>query len=198
VIYIGRMKQRHRGGLGRHGEMNERSDRHHHHHHSEHHHRGRHRGGRGRLFDYGELRLVLLSLIADEPRHGYEVIKLIEERSGGSYDPSPGVIYPTLSWLDDMGYARIDAEDGGRKRYSITKEGKSFLDANRASADELIARLAVNEGRGRHGVPSPVLRAMENFRVAMRLRLKQGNLDEAASQKIATALDEAAKIVEKA
>jgi DNA-binding PadR family transcriptional regulator len=149
------------------------------------------------LFDYGELRLVLLALIAEERRHGYEVIKLIEERSGGSYGPSPGVIYPTLSWLDDMGYAQIESEDGGRKRYSITKEGRAFLDANRAIADELLARLSSNGGNRPNDVPSPVIRAMENVKTAMRLRLKRGPLDEASSDKIAMALDAVVKIVEK-
>ncbi len=67
-------------------------------------------------------------MIAEQPCHGYELIKAIEETFGGRYSPSPGVIYPTLAWLDDMGYAAIEAEDGGRKRYSITAEGEAFLD----------------------------------------------------------------------
>src|SRR5262245_43980001 len=113
------MKHRHMGGRGRHFTHPDNL--------SEHHHGGRHRhhhGGRrsGRLFDYGELRLLLLAMIAGRPRHGYELIKAIEERFGGSYTPSPGVIYPTLSWLDDMGYVAIEAEEAGRKRYRITSE----------------------------------------------------------------------------
>src|SRR4051812_30777633 len=79
-----------------------------HHHRGRHHqhHRGRHGG---RLFDYGELRLLVLAMIAEQPRHGYELMQVIEERTGGSYSPSPGVIYPTLSWLEDMGYAHVEA-----------------------------------------------------------------------------------------
>ena len=92
------------------------------------------------LFDYGELRLLLLAMIAERPCHGYELIKAIEERFGGSYTPSPGVIYPTLSWLDDMGYAAIEAEEAGRKHYRITSEGEAFLVANREAADALLAR----------------------------------------------------------
>ena len=131
------MKHRQMGGRGRHFTNPDNL--------SEHHHRGRHRhhhGGRhgGRLFDYGELRLLLLAMIAERPRHGYELIKAIEERFGGSYTPSPGVMYPTLSWLDDMGYAAIEAEEGGRKRYRITTEGEAFLVANRAAADALLSR----------------------------------------------------------
>src|ERR1044072_6068887 len=114
------MKARHRDGSGRHSSRShgpsghhgpDQRDRHNHHHHG-------HRSG-GRLFDYGELRLLILALIAEQPRHGYELIKSIEERFGGRYTPSPGVIYPTLSWLEDMGYAAVEAEAAGRKRYSL-------------------------------------------------------------------------------
>ncbi len=157
-------------------------------------HRGRGRGGR--LFDYGELRLLLLAIIADAPSHGYELIKTIEERFGGSYSPSPGVIYPTLSWLDDMGYAVIEPAEGGRKRYSITPEGKAFLAANRATIDALMARAGKGRG-GREGVPAPVVRAMENLKLAMRLRLRRGEVSEEAAEAIAAALDRAAQTVEK-
>ncbi|MCR6502195.1 PadR family transcriptional regulator [Shinella sp. CPCC 101442] len=166
-------------------------------------HRGRHhgpgRGGRhgGRLFDYGELRLLLLAIISDAPSHGYELIKTVEERFGGSYSPSPGVIYPTLSWLDDMGYAVIEPAEGGRKRYSITQEGKAFLAANRAAIDELMARAGGGGPGGREGVPAPVVRAMENLKLALRLRLRRGDLDATSAEAIAAALDLAAQTVEK-
>lgn len=160
-------------------------------------HRGR--GGRhgGRLFDYGELRLLLLAIIADAPSHGYELIKTVEDRFGGSYSPSPGVIYPTLAWLDDMGYTVIEPAEGGRKRYSITPEGEAFLAANRAAIDELMARAGHRGPGGREGVPAPVVRAMENLKLAMRLRLRRGEMSEEASEAIAAALDLAAKTVEK-
>jgi len=166
-------------------------------------HRGRHhgpgRGGRhgGRLFDYGELRLLLLAIISDAPSHGYELIKTVEDRFGGSYSPSPGVIYPTLSWLDDMGYAAIEPAEGGRKRYSITPEGKAFLTANRSAIDDLMARAGGGGPGGREGVPAPVVRAMENLKLALRLRLKRGDLDAASAEAIAAALDLAAQTVEK-
>ncbi|WP_439617644.1 PadR family transcriptional regulator [Shinella sp.] len=160
-------------------------------------HRGR--GGRhgGRLFDYGELRLLLLAIIADAPSHGYELIKTVEDRFGGSYSPSPGVIYPTLAWLDDMGYTVIEPAEGGRKRYRITPEGEAFLAANRAAIDELMARAGHRGPGGREGVPAPVVRAMENLKLAMRLRLRRGEMSEEASEAIAAALDLAAKTVEK-
>jgi DNA-binding PadR family transcriptional regulator len=147
------------------------------------------------VLDYGELRLLLLAMIAERPSHGYELIKTIEERFGGSYTPSPGVIYPTLAWLDDMGYARIEAEEGGRKRYGMTPEGEAFLAANRAAADELLARAGAGEGRG--AIPAPILRAMENLKVALRLRLRRADLDPTTADAIAAALDAAAQTVER-
>jgi DNA-binding PadR family transcriptional regulator len=181
------MKHRGRGGGG--PPDDDPAGAHHHHHGHGH---GRHHG---RLFEYGELRLLLLAMIADRPRHGYELMKLIEERMGGSYSPSPGVIYPTLAWLDDMGYATLDSEQAARKRYCITPEGESFLLANRAAADELLARAAGAAG-GADPVPAPIVRAMENLKLAMRLRLKRA-VDEKASQDIAAVLDAAAKAVER-
>jgi DNA-binding PadR family transcriptional regulator len=161
---------------------------HHHHHH-------RHRGRRGgRVFDYGELRLLALAMIAEQPRHGYELMKAIEERMGGAYTPSPGVIYPTLSWLEDMGYAVVKTDDSSRKRYRITAEGEAFLAANRASADALLSRVGTGEA---DPVPAPIVRGMENLKLALRLRLRRGALDREAAEKIAAALDVAAQVVER-
>jgi DNA-binding PadR family transcriptional regulator len=189
LTYIDLMRHRHADGPGRHFPSPEDV--------ADHcQHRGAHRGHRHgrRLFDYGELRLLLLAMIAERPRHGYELIKAVEERFGGSYSPSPGVIYPTLSWLEDMGYAAIDAEEGGRKRYRITPEGEAFLVANRAAADALLSRIGP---AGPGAVPAPVVRAMENLKLAMRLRLWRGPLDPATAESIAAALDAAAQTVER-
>jgi DNA-binding PadR family transcriptional regulator len=184
--------------FGRHRDHDDRDDypghRGQHHHERGHHHR---RGRHGRLFDYGELRILLLAMIAERARHGYELIKAIEERMGGSYTPSPGVIYPTLSWLEDMGYVSLDTEEAGRKRYSITSEGEAFLVANRAAADDLLARGSSPQADGPDRVPAPVVRAMENLKMAMRLRLRQGPINPEAAENIAAALDEAVKKVER-
>jgi DNA-binding PadR family transcriptional regulator len=190
------MKQhRHRDGSGHHFTSDDLSD-HHPHHHGKHY--GRHRGHRGgRLFDYGELRFLLLAMIDEQPRHGYELIKAIEERFGGSYTPSPGVIYPTLSWLDDMGYAQVDVEEAGRKRYRVTAEGKAFLAANRAAVDELMVRASAAGADGVVSVPAPVIRAMGNLKLALRLRFRRGPVDQAAADTIAAALDAAAQTVER-
>jgi DNA-binding PadR family transcriptional regulator len=161
------------------------------------HHRHRRGGRSGRLFDYGELRFLLLAVIAEQPRHGYELIKLIEERVGGSYSPSPGVIYPTLSWLDDMGYASLEVQEGGRKLYHLTSEGQSFLAANQNAVAELLARISAVVSEGSEHLPDTVMRAMKNLKMAMRLRIGRGNIDEDAANKITAALDVAAQAVEK-
>lgn len=159
------------------------------------HRRGRHR--RGRLFDYGELRLLILAMIAESPCHGYEVIKTIEERFGGSYSPSPGVIYPTLAWLDDMRYAAVEAEQGGRKRYRITGEGEAFLTANKQAVEDLLARRARPDEGGREDAPDPIVRAMENLKLALRLRLRRGSMETETAEGIAAAIDAAAQAVER-
>jgi DNA-binding PadR family transcriptional regulator len=158
--------------------------------------RGEHRHG-GRPFDYGELRLVVLTLIRERPRHGYDLMRAIEERMGGSYSPSPGVMYPTLSWLEDGGYTTVDTESAGRKRYSITPDGVAFLATNRAAIDALLVRLGSPAGGRYDGVPAPIVRGMENLKLALRLRLKHGAFDAATVDAIAAALDAAARSVER-
>lgn len=96
----------------------------------------------GRMFDQGDLKFVILQLLEEKPRHGYDIIKELEERSGGRYAPSPGTVYPTLALLEDMGYATSALEGGGRKVYSITEEGKKYLAENQATVDDVFERLA--------------------------------------------------------
>lgn len=132
-------------------------------------------------------------MISEQPSYGYELMKTIEERFGGSYSPSPGVIYPTLSWLDDMGYVAVDAEEGNRKRFRITDQGEAFLLANREAADALMARAAPC---GHDVRPAPIIRAMENLKLALRLRFQRGRIDQASAETIAAALDAAAQKVE--
>lgn len=105
---------------------------------------GRSRGGprAGRVFDQGDLKYVILQLLAEKPRHGYEVIKAIEERFGGAYSPSPGTVYPTLTMLEDMSYARVTPEEGGKKVYEITDEGRKYLEENRSAVDDIFSRIS--------------------------------------------------------
>ena len=199
-MYIGAMHHTHGHGFGRRfarppQDREDGLDDRHEHRHGQGPHRHRHGCGRRRPFDHGELRLLALSMIAAEPRHGYELMKGIEERLGGTYSPSPGVIYPTLAWLEDMGFVALDVAEAGRKRYRVTAEGEAFLAANRPALEALEARLGGTEGRP--GVPAPVIRAMENLKLALRLRLVRGPLEPASAEAIATALDAAALAVER-
>ncbi len=161
---------------------------------------GRGGGGGGRVFGHGGLRFVLLQLIADKPAHGYELIKAIEDRLGGSYAPSPGVVYPTLTLLEEMGYLSVEtADNGGRKRYSITDSGQEFLAANRETADAMMSRMSGGvDGAGpRGGRPPQVTRAIENLKLAMRMRLSGTPPTEQQAHDFAAVLDSAAQQIEK-
>jgi DNA-binding PadR family transcriptional regulator len=163
-----------------------------------HRHHHRHGGRAGRLFEHGDLRFIVLELIAEKPRHGYEIIKAIEDRLGGGYSPSPGVVYPTLTLLEELGYATVTATEGSRKLYAITEEGRAFLAANRATVDALFARMAeIGADRASSHAPQ-LIRAMENLKMAMRLRTSGGPLSESQIDAIAAALDTAAHAIERA
>jgi DNA-binding PadR family transcriptional regulator len=95
----------------------------------------------GRMLAQGDLRLLALALIADQPRHGYEIIKLLEEKTAGWYSPSPGIVYPTLTYLEEAGYVTAETE-GSKKRYSITDEGRAYLEQNRDFVDAVLERLS--------------------------------------------------------
>ncbi|HEV2098673.1 MAG TPA: PadR family transcriptional regulator [Stellaceae bacterium] len=162
-------------------------------------HRGGGRGGRlGRVFDHGDLRYVLLHLIAEKPRHGYELIKAIEEQFGGMYSPSPGVIYPTLTLLEELGYLRPEAAEGTTRRlYSITEEGAAFLAANRPLVDAILARMA-EISRVYAGGPAPeIRRALRNLEQALSIRLSRGPLDTTQVRTITEALDRVAGEIER-
>ena len=94
----------------------------------------------GRKLGAEDLQLVILALLAEKPAHGYEIIKALGERSGGFYSPSPGMVYPALTYLEEIGYASVEAE-GTRKRYQITDAGRAHLEANRNVADTMLAQL---------------------------------------------------------
>ena len=143
------------------------------------------------MFDHGELKLVVLALIAESPRHGYEIIKAIEERLAGAYSPSPGVIYPTLTLLQELGNATVEEHDG-KKRYSITEQGTQYLADNQAAVDAALARMqAVSERMGAGPAPQ-VIRALENVKLALRMRMNRGPLTAEQAKAVAEALDAAA------
>ena len=103
------------------------------------HHRGR---GMGRIFEQGDLKYVILRLLEEKPRHGYEIIKELEDRFGGAYSPSPGTVYPTLTMLEDLGYAKVTPDEGGRKVYEITPEGSAYLAEHSTTVDSIFERIA--------------------------------------------------------
>ena len=158
--------------------------------------RGRGRHGR-RMFDGGELRLVLLKLIADQPRHGYDLIRAIEEMTGGSYAPSPGVVYPTLTMLQDMDLIEEAPSEGSRKLFAVTAEGRKELAGKSGEAEALIARLADFGARERRHGSSPVARAMANLGIAIGHRLAREDDSSDIVHDIAAIIDEAAQKIEK-
>jgi DNA-binding PadR family transcriptional regulator len=95
----------------------------------------------GRMLAQGDLRLIALALIAEQPRHGYDLIKQLEEKTSGWYSPSPGIVYPTLTYLEESGHLTSQA-DGAKKLYTITEEGRAYLEENREVVDAVMSRLA--------------------------------------------------------
>lgn len=160
---------------------------------------GQGRGGRGerRVFDHGDLRLVLLWLIAEKPRSGYDLIKTIEEMVGGAYSPSPGVVYPTLTLLEEQGHIRVGATEGNKKLYEITPEGSEALKAAEPSVAAVRERIAHARARQQRESSPQIHRAIENFKLALRLRLSRGELTSEQTQAIADIIDDAARRVER-
>jgi DNA-binding PadR family transcriptional regulator len=157
---------------------------------------GRFGGREGRMFDRGELRLVILALIAEKPRYGYEIIKELGERVGGDYSPSPGVVYPTLTMLEEMGYATASQDAQGRKLYALTAQAERVLADNKAEIDAIFARFGDSDESRFAGFIS-VKRAMLNLRATLRLRLRGRAATPEQIQAIVDALDAAAKTIER-
>lgn len=164
-------------------------------------------GGRafraGRRLASGDLQVVLLALLEERPSHGYELIKALEERSGGFYSPSPGMVYPALTWLEEMGYASVAAE-GSKKLYSITDAGREYLKENRDAADAMLGQLEyigrkmgrVREIFGGFGDEDEVSREIDAARRELKEAVRAARGSSAAEQsRIAAILrDAAAKI----
>jgi len=152
-------------------------------------------GDRERLFDSGELRLVMLALVAEKPSYGYEIIKAIEERLSGGYAPSPGVVYPTLTLLEEEGYATVSSAEGSKKLYTATELGKDYLKTNQATLKAIFGRMEQASkvfGRGR----SPqIMRALMNLKFALKMRASQGNLTAEQTARVVEAIDAAAKAI---
>ena len=153
--------------------------------------------GRRRMFDAGELRLVLLKLIADQPRHGYDLIRAIEELTHGVYAPSPGVVYPTLTMLQDMGLIEEAKGEGSRKAFQITADGEAHLAEKADEVAALLERLEEAGSDQRKAGGAPIKRAVGNLLSALWHRATRDDMDEARLHEIAAILDEAAQKIER-
>lgn len=157
-------------------------------------------GGRGaRMFEQGALRIVMLHLLQEKPRHGYDMIKAIEQLVGGGYSPSPGVIYPTLTLLEEMGHASVQGEDGGKKLYTLSAEGQAYLEEKEnAELLQQVLRKFELRRQERPDADSPELRrAVQNFRMALHTRLAKGKLAKEELHAIIDIIDRAAVAVER-
>jgi DNA-binding PadR family transcriptional regulator len=156
--------------------------------------RGRWRAGR--MFGQGDLRLVILSLLEEKPRHGYEIIKALEERFGGTYAPSPGVVYPTLQLLEDQGYARIVPGPEGKKTYEITDAGRAHLAENRDMVESIFERVSKLMGHFLDEPMTEVHRAFKQVAKATYGRASDAVQNPATLNQIVEILDRAAKEIE--
>ena len=159
---------------------------------------GGRRGRRSkRMFESGELRLVLLKLIADEPRHGYDLIRAIEDLTGGEYAPSPGVVYPTLTLLQDMGLIDEAPGEGPRKAFQATDDGRAHLDERAEEVEALFERLEDLKPSARTTAGPAIGRAVKNLMTALSHRVSRDGFDEELFLEIAAILDEAAQRIER-
>ncbi|WP_028969641.1 PadR family transcriptional regulator [Sphingomonas sp. URHD0057] len=160
---------------------------------------GRGRPGRRsrRMFESGELRLVLLKLIADSPRHGYDCIRQIDELTGGEYAPSPGVIYPTLNLLTDEGLIEQLDRPGVRLAYAATDAGRAHLEERSDEVEALFQRLQDLKPSDEHATGPAIGRAVKNLMTALSHRIGRDGLDEELLHEIAAILDESAQRIER-
>jgi DNA-binding PadR family transcriptional regulator len=148
----------------------------------------------GRMFAQGDLKLVVLALVAEQPRHGYEIIKVIEEKTSGIYSPSPGIVYPTLTFLEESGYL-VSESEGSKKLYKITPEGETYLKPNRDIVETIMDRLSAFGRRA-----AKMRRAFggdaDNNRLPQVVDAAVSNLREAASKRLEADEEAETKIVE--
>jgi DNA-binding PadR family transcriptional regulator len=137
------------------------------------------RGGGGRFFGPGDLRTLLLWLIGEKPRHGYELIKAVEQLVGGAYSPSPGSVYPILNLLEDMGQIEATSSEGGKKLFAITEAGREVLKDEAAAIEGMLSRMRIMaRSMGGMRPPEEVIQAMHTLRTALGLHQRGWSEDE--------------------
>jgi DNA-binding PadR family transcriptional regulator len=154
-------------------------------------------GRRGKRFSGDELRLMVLALLAEGPQHGYQLIRAFTEKSGEAYAPSPGVLYPLLALLADMGLAEEIEGNGARRSFALTQAGKAEIEAKQAELEAAFARLAAMAEQATRTDAAPVRRAMMNLRTATMQRLVREGGDNELALKVAKLLDDAAQAIER-
>jgi DNA-binding PadR family transcriptional regulator len=161
------------------------------------HHHDRDSGSRGpKMFEAGALRYIVLQMIAEQPRHGYEIIKDIEQRTGGGYAPSPGVIYPLLSMLEDLGHVVV-TQGSNKKLHTITAEGQAFLDDNRGFVQAIFARMSRSgRERGEH-CGRDIKHSLHALKATVVSRVRGESLGAEQLQQIQAILERAADDVQK-
>jgi len=148
------------------------------------------------MFEQGDLKYVILKLLEEKPRHGYEIIKELEERFRGAYAPSPGTVYPTLTMLEDMGYARGTQEEGGKRIYEITPEGRTYLAENKSTVEDIFERIS-EFGTSFFGPPmTEVNRAFKDLARATYSMAWHNTADADKIRRIRDALDRAHKEID--
>jgi DNA-binding PadR family transcriptional regulator len=154
-------------------------------------------GRRGKRFEGEELRLLVLGLLQQEAQHGYQLIRAFAEKSGGAYQPSPGVLYPMLSLLEDLGLIAEDASEGSRRSYRLTEAGVGELTQKRELFDLLLARLAALAELAGRTDAVPVRRAVHNMRSAIVERLAREGASPDLAFDVAKIIDEATQKIER-
>lgn len=150
---------------------------HHGHHYGRHEHGGR-GGGRERFFGQGELRLVMLHLLSEQPGSGYDVIRAVETRTGGRYTPSAGIVYPTLTLLQDLGHVSLEGSESSRNTYKVTASGSAYLTAYAPTLARLLAKMQEAQ-TNEDVVPDEVRAAVSDLKAAIRFRLRRSGRDAA-------------------
>ncbi|HEY1499598.1 MAG TPA: PadR family transcriptional regulator [Acidobacteriaceae bacterium] len=151
--------------------------------------------GGGRLFDAGDLKLVILKLLSEQPSYGYQLMKTMEERLAGGYTPSAGVIYPTLTMLEEEGLASVSDSADNKKVYTVTAAGLEYLEQHKQRIEELFARLDEARGGFERGRAPEIMKAFMNLRSAVMTRVSREATAEQI-RKITEAINAAAKTID--
>lgn len=178
-------RHEHHRGRGGHGHREERPP------------EGRARHRRERLFDANDIRLLILHLLANGPAHGYELIKSIEGMAKGEYVPSPGIIYPNLTLMEEMGFISMGEGQNGKKCFTLTVEGRTALEQQQPELEAVTTRLSALGVLGDNRRLPEVQRAIHNFKAALHAKLASTELPKETLYKIIDTLDQAAKDIER-